>query len=446
MSGSRKYKIIWAGPWNIKSAIADFSLQIAEELKSKGHEVLVFRTETDEAMDIKPIDNKNFEVHFWKKEKILKTRHDIIINNFGNYYRFHGAVLDDLNEFNMLGILHDSFYCNLIAEWADKKHKAGIISAEEFLKNILKNTYGSNAYEKFNQGGDFRFWRDLEIMAQEYPLVEFLAYNLSGAVCHSEHYLQRVKAACPGPVEKIPLCMKFDDLPENTMKNADGNILTVAVIGHGNPNKRLEQILHAVGSDSLLKEKFRFKLIGQIEDDYKEKLENIAGKLNLHKAEFTGWVSDADLRKNLAEADVLCCLREPILEGGSASLIFAMQSGRPVLVLNHGSYAELPDDCVFKCSLDNETADIKKYLKWIYENLENAYATGNKAKEFSINRNSAEFYADKLIPLIDEVILSEPVISAAKSIGRTLSGFGLDAGDPALERIGKIMDELFNIY
>ena len=442
---NRKYKIIWAGPWNIKSAIAHFSLQIAKELKSKGHEVLIFRTETDEAKNIESIDNENFEVHFWKKEKILKTGHDIIINNFGNYYQFHGAVLDDLKEFNILGILHDSFYCNLIAEWADKKNKAGIIGAEKFLKNILKNTYGNNAYEKYNSGGNFCFWQDLKIMAQEYPLVEFLAYNLSGAVCHSEHYLQRVKAACPGSVEKIPLYMKFDDLPENTMKKAGGDVLTVAVIGHGNSNKRLEQILHAIGSDSLLKEKYRFKLIGQIEDGYKEKLENTAYKLNLHKAEFTGWVSDAGLRKNLTDVDVLCCLREPVLEGGSASLILAMQSGRPTLVLNHGSYSEIPDDCVFKCSLNNETGDIKKYLKWIYEDYENAFAVGSKAKEFSIRYNSAEFYVDKLIPLIGKTILSNPAVNAAKSIGRTLSGFGLDTDDPALERIGKIMDELFNM-
>ena len=434
-----KYKIIWAGPWNIESAIAEFSLQIVDELKAMGHKVIIFRTETGKAKKIKSIEDKKFEVYFWNKERIIKTEHDVIINNFGNHYPFHGAVLDDLNSFNMIGILHDFFYCNLIAEWAHNKNEKEGTGVEEFLKNIIHNIYGRQI--RF----EFPFWRDIKIMAEKYPLVEFLSYNLAGAVCHSDHYLERVKNTCPGPVEKIPLCMRFEKI--NGINGACGGagdaVLTVGVIGHGNPNKRLEQILSALGGDEFLKKKYRFKLIGQIEDSYRNKLENIAGKLNLFKTEFTGWVSDEELITHLNGIDVLCCLREPILEGGSASLIFAMQSGKPTLVSNQGSYAELPDDCVFKCNIDSEIEDIKKYLIWIYQNYDNALIYGRRAREFSIDKNSIDSYAKALISIIEKTLYSIPVIKAARAIGNTLYGFGVEPDDAAIERIGVVMDELY---
>lgn len=458
-----KYKIIWAGPWNVESAIAGFGLQIVEELKAMGHEVIIFRTETGKAKKIKPVEDKKSEVYFWNIERILKTEYDVIINNFGNHYPFHGAVLDDLSAFNRLnavGILHDFFYCNIIAEWAHKKNEKEGTSVEDFLRNIIYNTYGDEI------GFDFPFWRDLKIMAEKYPLVEFLSRNLAGAVCHSDHYIERVRSSCPGPVEKIPLCMKFEKLDGisgagclgsglNLGSDSAGSVLsgadcgraltlTVGVIGHGNPNKRLEQILSAIGGDEFLKNRYRFKLVGHIDDSYRSRLKNIAEKLSLIETEFTGWVSDEDLIAGLKDLDVLCCLREPILEGGSASLIFAMQSGRPTIVSDHGPYAELPDDCVFKCDIETEIEDIRKYLRWIYENYENALAYGIKARDFSLRRNSTEFYAKALISLVEETLYSIPVINAAKRIGDTLSGFGVKPDDDAAaERIGGIMDGLF---
>jgi len=426
------YKIIWATPWNVKSAIAKFSLQVVTELRKRGCDVIIFRTETDDGKKIAAIDEESFEVCFWSMKSVLETKHDIIICNFGDNYFFHGSILDDLKDLNLniVGIFHDAFYCNLMNGWASKRDNQTL-----FLKNMVENTYNCDCE-------DFSFWRDFKFMSQNYPLTEFLAASICGAVCHADHYFQRVSDACPGPVKKIPLCMKFGN--SSIAKVEEKDIFTLAVIGHANPNKRIEQLLTAIGNDDFLKRHYKLKSIGPVEIEYRNKLEALASKLHLIPPEFTGWISDECLEKSLEDIDVIACLREPILEGGSASLIFAMQSGRPTLVLNHGVYAEVPDNCVFKCNLNDEIKDIQKYLKWIYENYKNALEIASNANLFSKKWNSVEAYVDELMPLIDESILSMPTIKAAKSLGAILSDFGCNTNDQAITRIGAVFDDLFN--
>ena len=50
----------------------------------------------------------------------------------------------------------------------------------------------------------------------------------------------------------------------------------------------------------------------------------------------------------LAAADVFVCLRDPVLEAASASLIEEMATARPVVVYDVAHYRELPDDAVVK--------------------------------------------------------------------------------------------------
>ncbi len=63
---------------------------------------------------------------------------------------------------------------------------------------------------------------------------------------------------------------------------------------------------------------------------------------------------------------MICCLRWPVFEGGSASAVEAMLSGRPIIVTDAGFYRDLPDDLVFKVDrrqeLDSLTTQLTRLI------------------------------------------------------------------------------------
>ncbi len=177
-------------------------------------------------------------------------------------------------------------------------------------------------------------------------MLDWLSPMVSGAVVHSNFWASRLardlssarswfsRSPCPD-----------DHMPAPPQPRDDR--LVVASIGYVNPNRQVEQVLYALASHGELRRRC------ELEVDRARYLEASARRskasaldLGLHKPGFTGWVEDAELRRLMASVDVLCRLRHPILETGSASLITGMRSARPVLVSAHGAYADVPDDLV----------------------------------------------------------------------------------------------------
>src|SRR5690606_13474371 len=62
----------------------------------------------------------------------------------------------------------------------------------------------------------------------------------------------------------------------------------------------------------------------------------------------TGRVGDATLDAILERADAGAALRDPVLEGQSASVLSLLVSGTPVIVFDTAHYAELPDHVALK--------------------------------------------------------------------------------------------------
>ena len=73
-----------------------------------------------------------------------------------------------------------------------------------------------------------------------------------------------------------------------------------------------------------------------------------------------GYVDDNTLAAYYRDADVLCNLRNPALEGASWSLVEQMSLGKPIIVSDNGFYSEIPGECVFKISLENEEEELAK--------------------------------------------------------------------------------------
>ena len=143
-----------------------------------------------------------------------------------------------------------------------------------------------------------------------------------------------------------------------------------------------------------------------------------------------------------SETDAICCLRYPIFEGGSASLIVAMLSGRTVLVSDHGAYAGLPDDVVMKCWPGVEAADVRRHLEACLADRDAMWDRGARALAYAREMNSPEHYARALIAAIEQGQAGGPEVRTGLRFGRILASFGLGVDDPAARMIAETLGGL----
>jgi len=185
----------------------------------------------------------------------------------------------------------------------------------------------------------------------------------------------------------------------------------------------------------LLRDRLLYVVAGHVEDPERERLLALARSVGARPPHFTGWVPDEVLNMILAGTDVVCCLRYPALEGGSASLIVSMLSARPTLVSNHASYADVPDDMVLKCPPGDEAASVRHHLEAILDDPVSARAMGERAREYAQLHHSPSAYVDSLLPALFAATRAQPAVRTALGIGRQLAHLGMAPGDPAIERL-----------
>ncbi|MBD0275689.1 MAG: glycosyltransferase [Acetobacteraceae bacterium] len=426
-------RIAWAGPWNARSAIAAFGSLVVAELAARGHEVEVFRTETGEflALPPRPAPGPVSPLREAVPE-VLARDYDAFVVNIGDHHGHHGAAVAPLLRVPALAIFHDAFLAHLYAGWAEAEGRHSVHPA------VLGAVYGPAEAEAAGP-----LMLPLEEMAARRPMLEWFAALAAGAVVHANHYAERTRSACPGPVDVIPLAFEgFAPPPPREIGPEDQ--IVVATVGHINRNKRVADMLRAMAESEPLQRRVRYRLIGPVELAERAALVELAGSLGVPEPDFTGWVDDAEMQRQLAAVDVLCCLRNPVLEGASASLILAMRSGRPELVSDHGPYADVPDGLVLKCRPGSEAVDVRLHLEALLADPGPARAMAERARAYAEEAFSAGRYADRLLAHLDRVTETLPVVRAGRGLGRTLAGFGMPPDDPAGGRVAAALDDLLD--
>ena len=151
---------------------------------------------------------------------------------------------------------------------------------------------------------------------------------------------QRVHLRPDSPdITTIPLAFTSSPL---TPPRLDGQSLVVATVGHLNPNKRVDEVIRAMGASPRLGANVTYLLLGPVHDSERARLLSLAERWRAPIPQFTGWLSEPELHAMMDRVDVFCCLRDPCFEGGSASLVVSLLSARPTIVSDQAHYAELP--------------------------------------------------------------------------------------------------------
>lgn len=419
-------RLAWVGPWNVNSAIASFGHYVVQELLTRGHSVTIFRSEIGGDAGL-PAMAAPVPVLPMPQPEHFPCDFDCVLVNIGDHHGFHGAAIPLLQARPCLGILHDGFLCHLAAGWAEGRGT----EADAALRACVALAHGVEALPATEP-----FWTNLSAMAATRPMTEWLAQFCYGIVTHAEYWAPRMRRVCPGAVSVSPLAFPGDFIPLQPIKDR----LVVATIGHANANECPDAVLQAIASHAVLRQRCEYRLLGPITPEEKDRLACIAHRLGIDPPRCTGWIDEPSLRAAMAEVHVISCLRNPILEGGSASLITALRAGRPTLVSRHGVYAEVPEDVVLGCLPGKESEDLARHLHKLLTDPSAAGLIAERARLYAEATFSAANYVDRLLPAIAAAASATPAIETARGFGRILGSLGLTAEDAAVARIGALLE------
>ncbi len=184
--------------------------------------------------------------------------------------------------------------------------------------------------------------------------------------------------------------------------------------------------------------------MGAIEDKEREHLVGLASEQGVSLT-ILGGVDDATLNAEIARADIISCLREPVLEGASASAIECMMHGKAVMVSHAGFYLELPADCVIRVAAQTRPEDILKSLEPIALDPAKRDAVAARAKAFADEVFSPKAYARDLLALAEETRSLAAYGPLKARLAHQLMGLGLTDGAPSSQFLIKALEDMVPI-
>lgn len=427
-------KIAWVTPFALRSSIGRVSAEVTRVLASRGHQVEILRCE-DVNDHSEPLHPTRLPVHHWRDYRLerLDAEFDLVVVNIGDNYPFHAGVFHVLDAASCLGVFHDFYIYNLFSGWLHHNHLDYRRHDAEIIATYGPEIAGEAVATRSGQ-------RDIAQIAERLPMAEWLAARCGGALAHAEFYAPRLEAACPGPVFVQPLCCPDRANPPAPPVAKDQ--LTLTTVGVMNANKRVADIIQAIGGSQRLRDCV-YRLVGPISPEEQTRLETLALEVGFAGLEIDGAVDDDQLDQRLAQADIICCLRKPVLEGASGSAIEGMLSGRPTLVARAGFYGELPDDLVFKVDAEIDVAEIRAVLERLAGDADLRLTMGQASRAWALETLNAERYVDGLEIAAEAMALSGPLRKISGIVGRELRALQLVEDDPAVTRIGATLQKLF---
>jgi glycosyltransferase involved in cell wall biosynthesis len=428
-------KVAWVTPFSQRSAIGRVSSAVTRELAKKNHEILIVRSEHDRD-DATPPHATALPMTWWHdiSPQDIDLQHDVIILNFGDSYNFHAGVLPFTNKLRCLGIFHDYYLYNFFNRYL--VHNA---LDEAVHEREICATYGESVLQLARQA-----WRNdarVEEIAQLLPMTEWLGRRCGAALAHARFYLSRLENSCPGPSAVTPLCFEGRQVSPLPIRRQDH--VTITTVGIINPNKCVDAIIRSIASSPALRKACRFRAVGAITPRERSRLQKLCRDAGFEHVAFLGEVDDAELAAELGRADIISCLRQPVLEGCSASAIEGMLCGRPIVVADAGFYAELPADLVTKIPSSVEVEPLRQALERLVADENLRREIGCKAQAWASRTFTVQAYVAVLEDLMEQFVAVKPFLGVGGRIGRELASLGMRPTDPGISDLAAKMNELF---
>jgi glycosyltransferase involved in cell wall biosynthesis len=421
-------KIAWFTPLSERSAIGRASTYIVREL-AKVAEVELWHFEKGPAH---PVAVKTVFAPAADLGRLAGF--DLVVYNFGNHLPFHGEIFEVSRQHPGVIILHDYVMHHFFAALYLEKRREPVAYVVE-----MEHWYGPAGRAAAERSlKSERVWESDAVV--NFPLVERCTEGALGVVAHSEYLLEAVRLAFPGPTRKINLPYEMPEHHQPAGRESLGvpaDQLLLVTIGHVNPNKRVHAVLEAMGPQ------MHYVVAGPSDPAYQKRLDRIVAERNLGgRVQFLGRVSDELLHTCLAAADVCLNLRQPAIEGASASVIEEMLYGKPVVVNDIGFYRELPGDCVVKVDPANEGPGLRAALARLEQRAERE-AMGARALAYAAATFRADNYARDLLRFAWDVRNAQPLFTLTDRIAAEFRRMKVTSDMAIVDTVAVNIDELF---
>lgn len=239
------------------------------------------------------------------------------------------------------------------------------------------------------------------------PLNERVLDHSLGVIVHSQYAKRQVLEVRPNlPVAVIPAPIRTElsSLRSRQELGCPEDALIFVSAGHVIAIKQVTAALEAFARLRTDFPQARFVVVG---DELKQDLD-LQAWLRQHELGdaviSTGYLADLrDFLSWIAAADVLINLRSPTVGETSATALRGLAAGRPVIVMDHGWYAELPDDACIKIA-PNDGEALYQAMRRLAGDPALRRAIGQRAVAYAQHEHTLAAAARGYLAFIEETV------------------------------------------
>ena len=200
----------------------------------------------------------------------------------------------------------------------------------------------------------------------ESPLNKRVLDLALGVIVHNRYSAEKITQSHPNlPVQHIQQPM---DVVASRQPTSTGDDIVFGSLGQITVNKRLDVALDAFAQFYARQQRGRFIIIGEpVDVDVAGLIAQLPVDVQ-QRVEYTPFIADfGEFQQAIAAIDVVVTLRNPTLGETSAAALRALAQGKPLIVYDHGWYAELPESVAIKVGLNDVPQLVKAFERMAVE-------------------------------------------------------------------------------
>lgn len=371
-------------------------------------------------------------------------RGDISIYHIGNNPLFHGATWQVSRGHSGVVVLHD-FRLHHFFDGIYRVERRDLNQYLALMQFYYGEAGGRDALECFKTDA-----RNIDYMAQEYPLTRLAIENALGVVVHTRDAFDDLRQDRACPVAHLPLpfaapprLTRADD-SDKSVRRATDSPRRLIVFGYIGRNRRLDALLKALAQFDE-REKFHLDVYGELLES--KPVHALIRSLNLKQlVTLHGFVPEKELDAALAAAHLAINLRFPTMGEASGSQLRIWAHALPSLVTEVGWYAQLPADTVARVRPDYEIEDIQKRFRDFLSDPARFAKMGERGRRILEQEHAPELYAQAMLDFAVKAQGFRPHAASyklAERAGRLMSDW-LDAAKSGQAQT-KVATEIYSL-
>lgn len=336
---------------------------------------------------------------------------DAIFVNIGNAWAFHAGLLMLARRIPSVIVLHDLAIQEMLH---DAMRFAGF--PRDVYEAEMARWYGPEG----QAAGRLALSRKLaaNVLSETYPGFHLALDRAASVLAHTPVAFEAVRETGIAPAYQLDLPFRPSASAPNAARAAEGPLRLVQ-FGHIGPNRRLWEVLEALGGLRGDVD-FRLDIMGNVWDRsmLSEHLERfgLADLVTVH-----GFVPEPALDAALAEAHLVFNLRYPTMGEASGSQLRIWNAAAASVVTDLGWYGALPDDTVFKVPMEGEIAALQELVRRIAADRTCGAARGRAGRARLEERHIPALYAQGIAEIANRFPEDARHSLTARRVRKTLS-------------------------